>query len=277
MPEHQTLLSIAGLTLRVLDDAAAVPEWLADRCKPFHVPHDTKTSPALTIAIHRDSDLPVGNDQLLVKPGSQPGSFRMHGIDFVATRRRCGLPFEVEALPDAGIAGILRWVLGVALLEQGGLLLHAASFIIEGRGVACPGPSGSGKTTLSRLLQQHFPILTDETTALRFEGTLPLIYSTPFAGELGAVAGPASAPLEQLLFLRHALETQIAPLKAADAASRLMGCLFLPVRETSWMSSALELAEQVVQAVPCVAFGFRPTPDVVEVCRERFSHSYTPA
>lgn len=277
MAEHETILSMAGLTLRILDDADKPAPWLVSRCKPFFAPPGSTPSPALTITIHRDAQLSSGSDRLSVKPGSQPGGFLMQGIDFVAVRRRCGLPFEVEALPEAGIAGILRWILGMALLEQGGLLLHAASCAIEGSGIAFPGPSGAGKTTISRLLQPQASLFTDETTALRFESSQPLIYSTPFAGELGAVTGPAAAPLEVLAFLQHAQQMELKPIRRCEAASWLLGCLFLPVVNEPWISQVLELVDRITESVRCVAFGFVPTDEVLEVCRERILASCSAA
>ncbi len=265
MPDHQIVLAIAGLTIRILDDAPEIPLWLNSRCKPFHVDPASAPQPSVTIAIHRDPLLDAGCDQLVVKAVGEPGGFWMHGVDFIVARKRCGLPFEVEAFPDAGMAGILRWILGIALLEQGGLLLHAASCSIEGGGIAFPGPSGRGKTTLSRLLQPHFPVFTDETTALRFEGDIPLIYSTPFAGELGAIAGPVAAPLELLCFLRHASAMQAQPMRLIDAAGQLMGSLFMPLCHEPWLSATLALVERVVRTVPCFDFGFCPTEEAVEV------------
>lgn len=273
MAEHQVFLSLAGLAFRLLDDAPAVPEWLDNRCKPFLLPQTDSAEASCTIAIRRNASLKPGSDQLIVEPAAEPGSFRFHGIDFIASRKRCGLPFEVEAMPEAGIAGLLRWVLAVALLEQGGLLLHAASCALDGAGVAFPGASGSGKTTLSRLVQPEALLFTDETTALRFEGSMPVIFATPFAGELGAVSGPASAPLEALWFLRHAQENQLRTLKPAEAAARLLGCVFMPVRQEPWLSAAMAAVESVIRSIGCEEFAFFPDAKVVEVLRGRFAHS----
>ena len=205
--------------------------------------------------------------------GDEPGGFRMEGFHFIMSRRRCGLPFEVEARPNRGDMAILRWAFATALLEQNGLLMHAASCILDGRGVAFAGPSGVGKTTISRILQSQSYLLTDETTALRFEGVMPLIYSTPFAGELGAISGNVSAPLEAIFFLRHDSKNSLRPLSLGEATGRLMGAWFLPMRQEPWLSMALELAEQIVRSVPCIELGFRPDQTVVEVIRESFTYS----
>jgi hypothetical protein len=276
MSEHDVSLGIAGLTLRLLDDVLVPPEWLTTTCAPFQV-SAAPAANALTVAIHRDPSFERGEDQLHLHPGQEPGGFHMRGYDFLIARRRCGLPFEVEAHPDAGMAGVLRWVTSLALLEQGGLLLHAASGALEGRGIICAGPSGSGKTTLSRLLQSHLQLFTDETTAVQFTGAMPLAYATPFAGELGPVSGPAAAPLEVVCFLKHAKAHAVRALHPAEAVERLMGCTFLPRDGTLWITTALATAERLARAVPCLELAFAPEASVVEVVRDVLAQPVSPA
>lgn len=276
MPEHDITLAVAGLTLRLLDDAPVLPEWFTQTCAPFVAPA-TVVTPALTVAVHRDPTFERGTDQLYLYPGQESGSFHMRGYDFLIVRRRCGLPFEIEAHPEAGMASVLRWVMSLSLLEQDGLLLHAASGALEGRGVLLAGPSGAGKTTLSRLLRSQMSLFTDETTALTFTGTMPMIHATPFAGELGPVSGPASAPLEAVYFLTHGPAHRTRLLRPAEAMERLMGCTFLPRQGTAWTAAALATAEQVARSVPCVELSFRPDPTVVEVVRGVLAQALSPA
>lgn len=270
------VLSIADITLQLIDDAPVLPVWLTQHCQPFS-PTSAPKDIAVVVHIHRDASLCVGQDDLIYSIDDTPGVFRIRGVDFEAERSGCEAPIHVRAHPEAGMAGVLRWLMGILLLERDGLFLHAMSFAREGSGVLGPGPSGRGKTTLSRLIRPHVDLFTDETTALRFIGEAPVIYATPFAGELGPVSGPASAMLDAVLLLRHASETKAGPMRHAQVVAELLGCAFLPLRHGPWMSRALTLMERLARAVPCRSFGFRPEPEVWEaiedVCfRSRYAH-----
>jgi hypothetical protein len=228
--------------------------------------------------IHRQADFALGPDELVCDTGDvASGEFEIRGTDFIARRRRCGLPIEVQAHPDAGMAGILRWIVGVLLIEQGGLLLHAMSYAHAGSGVACAGPSGRGKTTLAGLLAPHVRLFSDETTALRFIGEAPTIHATPFAGEMGMVSGPASAMLDALFFLQHGSQMAARPLDAPRAAAALLGCTFAPLRGGAWMQACLATAERLVRSVPCFELEFLPQPDVWETIQDVCHRASVPA
>ncbi len=261
--QTRVTLAIADLPVTVLDDAPEPSEWLTQRCKEFHrVTPDRADGSA--IAIHRDPSFTLAVDETVVDLSHESGAFSVRGVDFHMQRRRCGLPIEVIAHPEAGLAGILRWAVGLRLIETGGLLVHGMAYVFDGSGVLAAGPSGRGKSTLSRLIRDRVHLLTDETAAVRFVGEAPVVYATPFAGELGLVSGPASAMLESLLFLSHATEHGFEKVGAADATAKLLGCVFAPLAGGAWLDTCLATAERVARSVPTYAFGFRPEPDVWE-------------
>ncbi len=273
--DQRLTLDIADLSLTLLDDAPVASEWLRDRCASYHT-KKTDAAASTTLAVRRNPDFVMGADMLVAELGDAPGSFWIRGVDFIARRRRCGLPVEVEAHPEAGMAGILRWVVSALLLEQGGLLLHSMSYSYEGSGIVCAGPSGRGKTTLARLLAQQVTLFTDETTAIQRVGDAVVAHATPFAGELGIVSGPASAMLDAIFLLRHAPQTQVRRLSAAEAVTQLLGCTFAPLRSGVWMNACLEAVEHLARSVPCYDLCFRPEVNVWETLQDA-CHRTVPA
>src|SRR6202020_755692 len=93
-----------------------------------------------------------------------------------------------------------------ALLERGGLLLHASSVLSKGRAYAFVGPSGAGKTTMARLAAPR-PVLSDEVTALRpsaSSGAPFDCFPTPFWGDMVRERAGPPAPLALIGFPVHA-------------------------------------------------------------------------
>ena len=138
MTESHITLSIADLIVEVMDDSHTPSEWLADRCRGHHSDRAARSN--TTLVIQRRDDFTLGTDELVADLGTDAGGFTIRGYDFIARRRRCDLPVEVEAHPEAGMAGILRWVIGMLLIEEGGLLVHGMSYVFAGSGVLCAGP-----------------------------------------------------------------------------------------------------------------------------------------
>ena len=68
-----------------------------------------------------------------------------------------------------GIDGVLRILHSLILARQGGLLVHAASVVRNGRAFVFAGVSGAGKTTIARLAPPDVTLLTDEISYLRPE------------------------------------------------------------------------------------------------------------
>ena len=93
----------------------------------------------------------------------QDGKWRLERGDFraewdpVSRRgrvRQSANPYSIDA--------VLRIVHSLVLAGQGGLLVHAASVVRNGRAFLFAGVSGAGKTTRARLAPPDATLLTDE-------------------------------------------------------------------------------------------------------------------
>jgi hypothetical protein len=68
------------------------------------------------------------------------------------------------------IDGVLRILHSLVLAREGGLLVHGASAVRNGRAFVFAGVSGTGKTTISRLAPADVTLLTDEISYIRDSG-----------------------------------------------------------------------------------------------------------
>jgi hypothetical protein len=95
-----------------------------------------------------------------------------------------------------------EWIVGnlalhrVLMLQPDLAVFHAASVVIDGRGVMILGPKGAGKTTLSlALAARGHAFLGDETAAVR----LPSRELVPFRRAVSLRSGPASRHVTSVL------------------------------------------------------------------------------
>ncbi|MHC5082187.1 MAG: hypothetical protein ACYTHN_24545, partial [Planctomycetota bacterium] len=130
-----------------------------------------------------------------------------------------------QRLTYGHLTAVLFQVLSTALAERGGLLVHGAGIVREGRGYAFLGLSGAGKSTVAVLSQGA--LLADDGLILRQGKEGFRIFATPFcqlrkenSWEKGVALG--SAPLEGLIFLEKGAEHGLRPLAKPEAASILL-------------------------------------------------------
>jgi hypothetical protein len=178
-------------------------------------------------------------------------------LDDVVVARFTGRP--ARGILEAAV----RIALAAALPRRGGLLVHGAGTIVDGRGVVCPGPSGAGKSTLDRLLRGRFASLGDELVAVRGK----YAHATPFAGENGAVAR-ARAPLAALCFLEQAPRHGLARLDRPHALRRLLRNVMAHVLDRAGADHVLGVAAEIVATVPAHVLGFARDSGVAEVLAE---------
>ena len=151
------------------------------------------------------------------------------------------------------------------LAHHGGVVVHAAAAVVDGRGLVFAGRSGAGKTTIARVLRAAgVEVVGDERVVLRAAGDAILLHGTPWPGDLGVVS-PRSAPVAGLFFLEHGPTTRTATLTPAAAGRALLPRCRLPFWDRAAMSGVLDTVAEIVRRVPCQRLRFRPDGSVVEV------------
>src|SRR5437667_7204031 len=153
----------------------------------------------------------------------QDGKWRLERGDFRAEWDPVSRRGRIRQAPNPySIDAVLRIVHSLVLAEQGGLLVHAASAVRNGRAFLFAGVSGAGKTTMSRLAPADATLLTDEISYVRKEADGYVAYGTPFAGDLAKVGENVRAPLAAVYLLRPGRENCIEDIPKREATRLLL-------------------------------------------------------
>lgn len=157
---------------------------------------------------------------------------------------------ETRAYP---LETIIRTAMMARLPLEGGLPLHAAGIVVEGRGVAFFGPSGAGKTTLAAT--SPHPVLSDELVAVAAGNPFSLVRSGFWGEGRGAARDPA--PLVALVALDKGPHTALERLGRRDAVRRVVGSITVPLVPVLW-SRALGVLVALVEALPVYRLEWTP-------------------
>jgi len=159
----------------------------------------------------------------------------------------------------------LRIIHSLILARQGGLLVHAASAVRNGKAFLFAGVSGAGKTTISRLAPPEVTLLTDEISYLRRNGHGYVAHGTPFAGELAKVGENIEAPLGALFLLHQAPQNKIQPVSEGEALRALMESILFFAHDSELVNKVFESACDLVRRVPVFRLSFVPDQKVWEL------------
>ncbi len=157
-------------------------------------------------------------------------------------------------------------VLVVNLLSRGrGVELHGCGVVLDGRGILFSGVSGAGKSTLANLWKKRpdVPILSDDRLIVRRIDGRFWMFGTPWHGD-AKTALPQGVPLEKVCLIKHSPENYALPLKASDAASRLLVRCFPTFWDRSGMLYTLGLLGEIAEEVPCYELGFVPDDSILD-------------
>ena len=170
----------------------------------------------------------------------------------------------LEVLP-AELA--LRALFQHAILQQGGLCLHAASLAFGEAAVVALGPSGAGKSTLSRLCVQsgRAALLSDEVVALLPDGR---VHGSPFRSEAELPASRAEAELRAFLLLEKGPFEALEPVRPAALVAPLLGQVFQGAAGSGLGAGMLPRLVGLMAHVPGFRLTFRKEPAVAGFLEE---------
>jgi len=175
--------------------------------------------------------------------------------------RQAASPYAIDAA--------FRILHSLLLARQGGLLVHAASAVRNGRAFLFAGVSGAGKTTISRLAPPDATLLTDEISYLRCDGGREgdgfVAYGTPFAGELSQPGENVRAPLAALYLLAQGPENRIEPVGDADATRAVLESVLFFAHDAELVGHVFDSVCELVRRVPVRRLTFVPDGRVWEL------------
>ena len=271
MPGGQRLVAelsvaIAGLRADVKTSDPSVAAIVRDRFAGFTSPGPADWRIEITVprrSVASSRDVVVKRDGVLAR-------FSVTRYDFAGTVDVGAQTAEVMLTNVADIAEAVsiesfwRILYSLAVLESGGLVVHAASLVRNGKAYLFCGPSGSGKTTLARL-SADATLLSDELSIVRLSEGSAVCYGTPFRGDLGLSGEDRVAPLVGIYFLRHGARHAVEMLAPQKALARLLPDVLFFAREADVTARVFGIAADLVEAVPCFELMFRPDPGFWEV------------
>jgi len=159
----------------------------------------------------------------------------------------------------------LRILHSLVLARQGGMLVHAASAVRNGKAFLFAGVSEAGKTTISRLAPPDVALLTDEISYVRRNGHSYIAHGTPFAGELAKIGEKIEAPLAAIYLLHKGQENSIEPVGQTDAVLLLLQNVLFFAHDPELVGMVFESACAVARQVSVARLTFFPDARVWEL------------
>lgn len=159
---------------------------------------------------------------------------------------------SLKVLPkwaDASVSSFVKNVYTVIILQEGGLVLHAAAVVKDGKTHIFFGPSESGKTTIAEL-SSKYQVLTDEAVGVRRVGGLFRAYG------LNSAQGSIGLDVSGLFKLVKDSRTYVNQYSISRATAEL---LTLP-KFYDKMVSAEDLVARcadLAAAIPCYELHFK--------------------
>jgi hypothetical protein len=259
-----------GVHLEGMSESQAVE--LENRFSAFVESCDIETASAGRIRIRVG---PAGVDHFLrLREDGEPEIYRMGSrveggrltlwsYEFAgwvdASRRLAQLSLVRDEghLFERGLENFLRVVTASFVLDQGGLLLHAAGIVRGGRAYIFFGPSGSGKTTVTRLSPDDL-VLSDDMTLLvpnrgRYEAA-----GIPFGMAHHRVSETSgSFPVASLNRLVQSREVRRERLGRARALAEVVSSLPFVTQRPTQATQAVEVAARALESMAVYRLHFR--------------------
>ena len=250
-------LAIAGVSAAIATRDGDVARVVRERYKGFVSRDDTARPRAWHIEMNAASIAPPGADDVVVRSDGRPDRFLVSRGDLAGTvdlAERRGM-VRLTTANEYAVDSFLRILYSLALVEAGGLIVHAASLVRRNRAFLFCGRSGAGKTTVARL-SRDATLLTDELSIVRLTEGGVHCHGTPFWGELARAGEDRAAPLQGIYFLHHGPHHVVERLRPRLALERLLPNVLFFAREPRLTGRVFELATTLVDAVPCADLTF---------------------
>jgi hypothetical protein len=208
----------------------------------------------------------LGTESAGSKSGSRPQVSQLNGLtlfqrsDFAGcldlNARRGRTVFEKNAEPFA-VESFLRISYSFLAVDRGGLLLHSAGVLRNGRGYIFPGRSGTGKSTIASLATSTETVLSDEMVVVRQGGDGYLVYSTPFYGTNPSAERNIAALLQAAFLPVKDQAVNLKPARPAQALSKLLAGVLFFSQEPALARRLMDIGADIVTHVPFYELHFR--------------------
>jgi len=266
---------LSGVQIRVEGLASAAARRLAQAWTGFS--SSRPGDPFLRLEVRYEKER-AGEGEFLPKKmrsALEPGRARFwmpEGSAEIGTdgRARVGLLRGLGEREYYTLANLLRACLAWLLPSRGGMLLHAAGLVVEGRAFLLVGPEGSGKSTWAREGERGgASVLSDDLVLLDGAGERLEALGAPFRSTHPSVCGPGRWPLAAVLFPRHGSPPALASVDTLLSSARLAANLTFVAEGLGADERIDALLGRTLREVRCAELTFAPDPSFLELLRSR--------
>jgi hypothetical protein len=264
-------LDLSGVRLRLEGLSQRLATRLREEWSPFLAP--AHQDPYLRMAVtYERGTLPLQDfapKQMAARLGAREARFSMP--EGSATVRESG---EADLLLLEGLdrrefftlVNLLRACLAWSMPGRGGMLLHAAGLVVEGRAFLLVGGEGSGKSTWARLGESRGArVLSDDLVLVDGSGSELEALGAPFRSTHVADYRPGRWPLAALLFPRHGTPPALNPVDKLSARARIVANLPFVAEAIADDDRLPTVLSRVVRSVACSELRFALEPSFVEL------------
>ena len=180
------------------------------------------------------------------------GLHLMARIDLASKRAAIWTPVDDEAESWSVIENVLRPLVALRLLLDGGLLVHSAA----AGGTLFAGPSGAGKSTIARFaVDADVPVLSDDLNAI---DARRMLLPLPFTGDLEPhERSTIAVPLERIAKLEKGDRDALRPMSVAETVSLLVASAPYVNHDPHRLPLLVERAAELAGAAGRVILTFR--------------------
>lgn len=269
--EKAVTVAIQDLAIEISGLSAVVNESVRERYAPFL----SDVRPAETVMVFEgDGDYLGPARDLFFRLEESPTpagpivlSHRFAAMHFQAQRRtvlRISDPRDKAQVLGA-IENCLRWRIADMALLRGGVILHAAGLVRDGKAHIFFGHSGAGKSTVASLSPDAL-LLSDDLVLVLKKGERFYGATTPFMGTLGQAAKRQGLfPLAGLFLLKKSPAVELRALPPGKAEGALLSCcpfVWDPGRRTEYL---LPMAADLCAQLGVKELSFRKEPSFWDV------------
>lgn len=253
---------------------------LEERLQPFAVSEGSDLNP-VTLSLYKKEgrvSRPSGIQPDLFEQGWRLDSTKqLWNLEFPDVRgkyyrkpRRCELEIHPQAF-DRAVPQPIIWLYRLFILlalEEGGVVLHAATIEVLGQALVAVGESGAGKTTLAKMMAaQGYQVLDDEHVLVMpgsERNRLPSVYRLPDREKLVYTGPVGPLPLALVCLLAKAQCNDFFCLSRKQWMPRILSQVFHPSPDARTWDRLFDNLEACLYDTPVGELRFNLGPETVD-------------